>query len=152
MNPITDSPLFSRPSHLISRAGRLLVRVADTRLRPLGLSSGQLPVLAALAGGQVLAQKELARLARIEQPTMAQTLARMERDGLTQRRPDPADKRSSLISLCPAAEEKMGQVVDVLLGGNEEALQGLDHAEREVLADLLRRVIANLETMAGRRE
>ena len=35
----------------------------------------------ALAKGGCLSQKDLARLARVEQPTMAEMLARMERDG-----------------------------------------------------------------------
>jgi hypothetical protein len=54
---------------------------------------GWVPVLRALAEGGSLAQKELARLARVEQPTMAEMLARMERDRLVERHPNPDDKR-----------------------------------------------------------
>ena len=151
-NHLTESVIFSRPAHLINRASRLFIRVGDRRLGLLGFSAGQLPILVALKDGKRLSQKELARLARIEQPTMAQTLSRMERDGVIQRLPDAFDRRSSLVSLTPAATEKMAQVLEVLLQGNEEALQGFNDAEKEALTNLLRRVISNLETMADRKD
>ena len=87
-------------------AARLFARAIDQRLKAIGVSSGQLPVFFALAGGKALTQKELARLAAIEQPTMASTLARMERDGLIERRPDPDDGRSSLVSLSAKARQE----------------------------------------------
>jgi DNA-binding MarR family transcriptional regulator len=82
----------------VNLASRTIVRVIDAQLRPLGFSIGHLPVLRALAEGRSLAQKELARLARVEQPTMAEMLARMERDRLVERHPNPDDKRVSLTS------------------------------------------------------
>ncbi|MEO7715104.1 MAG: MarR family transcriptional regulator [Capsulimonas sp.] len=147
-----DITIFSTPGHLINRAARLSSRVGEVRLRPLGVSVGQLPTLGALRDGKTMTQKDLAALAHIEQPTMAQTLSRMERDGLIQRQTDPADKRSSLVRLTPEAMEKMIRVKEVLLQGNEEALEGFEETEKEMLVDLLRRVIVNLEAMAAREE
>ena len=152
INNSTELAFFSRPAHLINRASRLIMRVGDNRLDSLGVSTGQIPILAALRNGKRLSQKELAKLARIEQPTMAQTLSRMERDGLIVRQPDPADRRSSLVSLSPAAAEKMSQVLGVLVQGGEEMLEGFDDAEKELLSSLLHRVIGNLEAMAGRKD
>ena len=77
-----DENIFRRPGHLINRLARLSFRWTEERFQPLGLSTGQVPVLYALKDGASLTQKELARLVRIEQPTMAQLLSRMERDGL----------------------------------------------------------------------
>ena len=42
---------------------------------------------------------ELARRARLSKQTMTDLVRRLERDGLVERRPDPADARASLISL-----------------------------------------------------
>lgn len=147
-----QSPLFSRPAHLVNRASRLFLRLGDSQLQAFGVSSGQLPVLVALQDGKVLSQKELTALVRIKQPTMAQTLSRMERDGLIQRQPDPNDRRGSLISLCPAAAEKMDAIVETLLRGNEQALAGFEEAEKDALIALLRRLIGNLEAMADQQE
>ena len=147
---MTNSNFYFKPGHLINRASRLMLRVGEPRLRAIGFSAGQMPVLGALKDGKRMTQTELARLAQIEQPTMAQTLARMERDGIVQREPDPQDKRSSLVSLTPAALEKMGLAKEILVQGNEEALQGFDEAEVEMLSSLLHRVIVNLEAIANR--
>ena len=82
---------------------------------------------------------------------MAQMLARMERDGLIQRTPDPADGRSSRITLTAAAEERLPDAVATLLRGNREALRGFTDEEAGQLIALLSRLIANLDQVAERR-
>src|ERR1700730_12749653 len=113
-------PLRSEASagYMTNLAARLFARAIDERLRPLGVSSGQLPVFFALAGGGALRQTALAQAAAIEQPTMAATLSRMERDGLIQRRPDPSDRRSALIVLTAAALKKAKAVEDAVRSVN----------------------------------
>ena len=59
-----------RPGHLINRAARLLLRLADIRFRPLGLGVASFPVLSILSTGQKLSQKELALCDRIVQPML----------------------------------------------------------------------------------
>src|ERR1700684_3771915 len=90
---------LSTPGHLISLAARGFARLSEARLKPLGFGVGHLPVLIALQDGRASTQRALARFAKIEQPPMAQMLARMERDGLIQRAPEPADGRSRRITL-----------------------------------------------------
>jgi MarR family transcriptional regulator, transcriptional regulator for hemolysin len=143
-----NADIFRTPGHLINRLSRLSLRWAEERLHPLGLATAQMPVLYALKDGVYLTQKELASLARIEQPTMAQLLVRMERDGLIRRTANPNDKRSSLISLRPLALKKLPQAKQVLIQGNKEALRGFTDREIETLSRLLRRVVKNLDPMA----
>ncbi|MBB5367110.1 MULTISPECIES: MarR family winged helix-turn-helix transcriptional regulator [unclassified Janthinobacterium] len=131
-------------SKLISQAARALARLSDARLKGLGLAIGQLPVFVALKDGAQLSQKELARIAGVEQPSMAQLLARMERDGLIHREPDPADGRSSLISLSESATALLAPAREILFQGNREALAGFEPAEIDQLVSLLGRVIANV--------
>lgn len=131
--------------HLTNRAARLFARRIDDKLKVLGLSSGQLPVLFALSSGEALSQKALVELAAIEQPTMAATLSRMERDGLVVRQPDPRDGRGSLIRLTPTAMKKLPDVRAAIHDGNAEALAGFSDTERALYLDMLRRILANLE-------
>jgi DNA-binding MarR family transcriptional regulator len=84
-------------------------------------------------------------MAQIEQPTMAQLLARMERDGLIRRNANPDDKRSSLISLTPLALKKIPKARAILLEGNEEALRGFSDREVATLCRLLLRIVKNLD-------
>lgn len=135
------------PGHYFSRISRGLTRVGDARLREIGFATAQLPVLSMLKDGAARSQTELARLAKVEQPTMAQLLARMERDGLIRRDRDPADRRSSLISLTKAALAKLPAGQAVLRQGNVDMTRGLSPDDVATLVSLLRRVLANVEAM-----
>lgn len=129
------------PTLLINHYGRLLTRQADERLKTIGLTASQLPVLAALKDGGALTQRELAEAAGVEQPSMAQLLARMERDGLVRRDPSPTDGRSSLVSLTPAAQRKLEPGRALLRQIDEEACAIFTPAEREALAGMLLRLL-----------
>jgi MarR family transcriptional regulator for hemolysin len=144
-----DEDVLSTPGHLISLAARGFARLSEQRLKSLGFGVGQLPVLVALQNGEASTQRDLARFARVEQPPMAQMLARMERDGLIERTRDPADGRSSRIVLTKAAREGMPEAIATLFQGNREALAGFTDAEAEQLVALLTRLIKNLDQIAS---
>lgn len=141
--------MHNHPLKLIGRATRGFTRIADLELRELGFATGQMPVLGSLKGGKALSQAELARIAQVEQPSMAQLLNRMERDGLVERVPDPADKRSRLISLTEGAVARMPQAKALMEGRVREALAGFTAEETEQLSRLLVRLNENLDRMAG---
>jgi DNA-binding MarR family transcriptional regulator len=144
-----DLDVLSTPGHLVSLAARGFARLSEARLKPLGFGVGHLPVLVALRDGRASTQRDLARFARIEQPPMAQMLARMERDGLIQRTPDPTDGRSSRITLTDLAEARLPDAVSTLLSGNQEVLRDFTNKETKLLVDLLTRLIANLDRIAS---
>jgi DNA-binding MarR family transcriptional regulator len=139
---------LSTPGHLISLAARGFARLSEARLKPLGFGVGHLPVLIALRDGRADTQRDLAQFARIEQPSMAQMLARMERDGHIRRTPDAADGRSQRIALTPAALARLPDACEALFEGNREALQGFTDQEAAQLVALVTRVIANLDRIA----
>ncbi len=144
-----DLNVLSTPGHLISLAARGFARLSEARLKPLGFGVGHLPVLVALRNGRASTQRDLARFAKTEQPPMAQMLARMERDGLIQRTPDPADGRSRRVSMTKAAEARLPSAVAVLLRGNGEALGGFTDEDAAQLVALLTRLITNLDRVAN---
>ncbi len=144
-----DLDVLSTPGHLISLAARGFARLSEARLKPLGFGVGHLPVLVALRDGRASTQRDLARFAKVEQPPMAQMLARMERDGLIERTPDPADGRSSRITLTALAEARLPEAVSVLFQGNREALSDFTDEEARQLVTLLTRLIVNLDRIAS---
>ena len=144
-----DEDVLSTPGHLISLAARGFTRLSESRLKPLGFGVGHLPVLVALQDGKASTQRDLARFAKVEQPPMAQMLARMERDGLIERARDPADGRSSRIVLTKAAQQRMPEAMTALFHGNREALVGFTEAEASQLVDLLTRLIKNLDQISS---
>jgi DNA-binding MarR family transcriptional regulator len=129
--------------YLTNLAGRLLVRALERRLK--GGSAGPMPVFLALNDGKALPQKELARLAAVEQPTMANTLSRMDRDGLVAGEPDPNDRRSTLLRLTRLGRERADAALTAAGEVNALALSALKPAERAQFLDMLKRVIATLE-------
>ena len=130
--------------YMINWAARLFAREMDEALRPFGLMSGQLPVIFAHADGKPQPQRELVRLAAVEQSTMAKTLARMERDGLIQRTPDPNDRRSALISLSSSAADRLPDISAAVAAINARSHMHLTVENGELLLNLLRQVINNL--------
>ena len=131
--------------YLTNWAARLFGKAIDRRLKAANISSGQLPVFFALGDGGALSQKALVEFAAIEQPTMAATLVRMERDGLIERKSNPEDGRSALFKLTPSALKKARIVQDSIREINGEALSGLSNAEQKAFLAMLRTVIASLE-------
>ena len=131
--------------HLINRTARLMRQLADQRLAPLGLSSGQLPVLTALMDHEAMSQRVLTEHAGIEQPTMAATLARMERDHIVERIPDPNDGRSSLFSLTAGTRANTAAIRVVIESISVDALARLPTEDRERFRDNLETVIASVE-------
>jgi MarR family transcriptional regulator for hemolysin len=141
--------VLSTPGHLISLAARGFARLSEARLKPLGFGVGHLPVLVALQEGRADTQRDLARFAKIEQPSMAQMLARMERDGLIRRTPDASDGRSHRIALTGVAQTRLPNARAALVEGNRVALSGFTDEEAAQLVALLSRVIANLDRIAS---
>jgi MarR family transcriptional regulator, transcriptional regulator for hemolysin len=141
--------VLSTPGHLISLAARGFARLSEARLKPLGFGVGYLPTLVALKNGRAETQRDLARFVRIEQPSMAQMLVRMERDGLIRRTPDPADGRSSRISLTDTAHARLPDACTALFQGNRDALAGFSDEEATQLNALLSRLIANLDRVGS---
>lgn len=131
--------------YMTNRAARLFARAIDERLGALGLSSGHMPVLLTLADGSERSQKDLAAAAAVEQPTMAATLARMQRDGLVTRRRDPDDGRASLFALTAQIRARVGQVIAAAIEVNDRALAPLSADERRLYMDMLARIVAALD-------
>jgi MarR family transcriptional regulator, transcriptional regulator for hemolysin len=141
--------VLSTPGHLISLAARGFARLSELRLKPLGFGVGYLPVLVVLRDGRAETQRDLAKIVRIEQPSMAQMLSRMERDGLIRRTPDPTDGRSSLISLTETAQARLPDACATLFQGNADALEGFTEDETAQLISLLGRLISNLDRVGS---
>jgi DNA-binding MarR family transcriptional regulator len=72
-----------------------------------GLTPTSTAALATIERFGPLTPSELAKLERVRRPTVTRTLGCLEREGLVERTPDPADGRSSLVSVNSAGRERL---------------------------------------------
>ena len=131
--------------YMANWSARLFARAVETRLKPLGLSPGQLPLFFALAANAPMSQKSLCQIIGIEQPTMAATLARMERDGLVARKPDPQDGRSSFYFLTAKASKHAMAIERVVQDINGVALDGISEADRQIVLRVLNSAVKSMK-------
>lgn len=129
----------------VNHLARLLAQALREGIEPLGVVPGQFAQLLALYEQDGLTQAELCARVRIEQPTMASTLARMQRDGLINRVPDPADGRRALVMLTPRARAIQDQLIAAARAVNVTATRGLDHPQATAFLAALATAIDNLD-------
>ncbi|MGE0505951.1 MAG: MarR family winged helix-turn-helix transcriptional regulator [Solirubrobacterales bacterium] len=104
----TDDRLADAASQL-----RLAIVRSSRRLRQeaAGESSGLTPTsvaaLATIERHGPLTPSELAEIERVKRPSMTRTLGCLEREGLVERTADPADGRSSLVTVNAAGRERL---------------------------------------------
>jgi DNA-binding MarR family transcriptional regulator len=72
-----------------------------------GLTPTSTAALASVERHGPLTPSELAEIERVKRPTITRTLGCLEREGLVERTPDPADGRSALVSLNSAGRERL---------------------------------------------
>jgi len=129
----------------VNHLARLLAQALRERVEPHGVVPGQFAQLLALYEQDGLTQAELCARVRIEQPTMANTLARMQRDGLIDRVPDPADGRRALVTLTPRARDLQDQLIAAARAVNTTATRGLDEPQTTAFLAALASAIDNLD-------
>lgn len=101
---ISLSDTASQLRNAIVRTARALRQDAATET---GLGASATAALATINRDGPLTPSELAKVERVKRPSMTRTLACLERDGLIERTPDPADGRSSLVSVSAAGRGRL---------------------------------------------
>ncbi len=115
----------------------------------LGVTPGQFPILMTLWNEDGITQRELVERLEIEQATIANTLSRMVRDGLIDRRPHPTDKRAQLLFLTDRAKSLEEQVVAAAREADEALFAGFRRFERELLLEYMRWAVENARKLEG---
>ncbi len=111
-----------------------------------GLSGGlrALYVLGAAVEGEARNQIEVARRFGIDRTVMVRLIDELERDGLVQRQPDPADRRARIITATEAGERLYVDAEQKRRFVDQHVLAALRPEQREEFLRLLRTVVARL--------
>jgi DNA-binding MarR family transcriptional regulator len=131
--------------YVINQVARQFARALHDEISQHGVVPGQFAQLLALYEKDGITQQELCEIVQIEQPTMANTLKRMERDGLVERVPHASDRRKHLIVLTDKAKRLEGSLIDAAKRVNAAATQGLDSKDAGKLLATMRLLASNLD-------
>jgi DNA-binding MarR family transcriptional regulator len=132
----------------MSRLSRFLEHSIAEVLGRHGLNEPQFAVLAALrrAGPPgCLSPTDLYNSLLVSSGAMTNRLRRLEVAGLVRRIPDPNDGRGLLVALTRKGQRVVDEAVDAHTANEHRLLAALTPSDREVLADLLRRLLLQFE-------
>lgn len=131
---------------LISDVSRLLRREFDMRARAVGVTRAQWKTLLALSRQEGLNQGALAERLEVEPITLCRMVDRLADAGHVERRRDPTDRRAWNIYLTDRSRPLLDQLRGIADSLLDVAFSGLTEAERDGLADSLRRIHINLSS------
>ena len=139
---------------LLYRRDVAMARHRAALSRRLGLSDIEVVAVLHLAHRTELTTARLGALLDLSSGGATALVQRLERLGVTTRRPHPEDRRSSLIRLAPRVADELARASAPLDAGTAEAMAALDPDEAGAVAGFLERLAELSEelTAAGEDE
>jgi DNA-binding MarR family transcriptional regulator len=138
MTPNDRLPLVLRAAYLA------LHRCSDVQFAKLGVTADQFVLLATLARGKVLTQRELAARMPSDPSTVQAMLVLLERRGFVSRETHPTDGRARTVALTESGRRKFRQAFKAGQTIRDQMVSSLSTAETRTLVKLLRRVSKSL--------
>ena len=138
MSASHELPIALRAAYLA------LHRRTEARFAKHGVTADQFVLLATLARGEALTQRELARRMPSDPSTVRAMLVLLERSGLVQRDAHPTDARARTVALTPAGNRKFQQLWKSGQSIRDQMTATLLPGEDELFVRLLERVADSL--------
>lgn len=133
---------------MVADVSHLMRRAFDERARSSGLSRPQWRVLTMLRRHEGINQGGLADLVEVEPITLCRMVDRLQEAELVERRADPADRRAWRLHLTDKARALLEEMRPMAFSLFDDAMTGLDPAERSDLFRMLERIRTNLSRRA----
>jgi DNA-binding MarR family transcriptional regulator len=127
-------------AYLLVQLGFHAARRFSERLAPLGLEPRQFGMLTRLAANEGKSQQAVGELIGLNPTRMVFLVDELEKQGLVERRRNPADRRSYELYLTDQGRAKLSEAQGVSAGNDREIGASLTGAQRRELATLLRQV------------
>ena len=121
-----------------------LHRSSDNQFTKLGVTADQFVLLATLARGHALTQRELAARMPSDPSTVRAMLVLLEERGLVSRNTHPTDGRARTVALTVSGLRKYRQAFEAGQAIRDQMVSSLSAAETRSLVKLLRRVSKSL--------
>lgn len=125
-------------------AARTGQELAKARLAPMGLTVQMCGVLIRLGEGP-LSQHELGEQLGIDRTTVVELIDELEKKRVVERRRNPSDRRSYLLTLTPKGRVFQKRAAQAFDGAADDFFGPLTSGERSAMADMLRRMILSAD-------
>ncbi len=133
-----ELPLALRTAYLT------LHRRSDAVFVEYGITADQFVLLATLARGQAMTQRELATRMPSDPSTVRAMLVLLEKQGLVEREPHPTDARARTVNLTKAGARTFQQAFDAGQEVRDQMVESLSASETRTLLSLLQRLTESL--------
>jgi DNA-binding MarR family transcriptional regulator len=132
--------LETQIGHLLRRAHQRHVAQFEKEVGDLDLTTTQFAALAKISERGEVSQNLLGRMTAMDPATIQGVIQRLMARGLIDRRPDPNDRRATLLRLSNAGRALTREAIRRAHGVADAALSPLSDDERARLAHLLRKL------------
>jgi MarR family transcriptional regulator for hemolysin len=123
---------------------KLVTRAFEQELAAAGGSQPTWLILLALKQQAWRTQQEIAATVGIEGATLTHHLDRMEKEGLIDRKRDPANRRAVIVELTGAGEEMFRKLAQAAMSFDKRLRKGLSEDEVDAFRETLTRLRANV--------
>lgn len=133
--------LEALPGHYIRRLQQIAVAVFLQETAEYGITPVQYAALQRVRAMPGIDQRTLARSIGFDTSTIAGVIDRLEARGWLMRSVSPTDRRARLLTITPAGEALLQEVVPGVLAAQQRMLEPLDPQERETFIRMLKTVV-----------
>jgi DNA-binding MarR family transcriptional regulator len=133
--------LIESVGFILSKLAQRVIRLAEGKMAALGIQTKHVGVLATIVERGPLSQKAVGEALLIDRTTMVQLADKLESLGLVERRPDPVDRRVSLLHLTADGETAYRRARSLVREAEAHLLDCLSADDRWKLHRLLVRVL-----------
>jgi len=134
-------PLASEIEFLTVRVFVAGTRLANERLRPIGLRARSYAALAMACSDVPVRQRDLVALLELDPSQIVALIDELETAGLVRREPDPDDRRSKVVEATERGRKLFARARVVTASAERETFAALSVEERDTLRRLLRKVV-----------
>jgi MarR family transcriptional regulator, transcriptional regulator for hemolysin len=125
--------------HMIHQRSRTLSNTLNETLAPFGLSHAQYMIMYVLDTGGPSTQSHMRKYLQVEAPTIARTIATMERNDWIEKRPG-TDRRTQIIHLTDNTKKMLPGIKARVAEAEKRSLVQLSDKDREALHELLGKI------------
>lgn len=131
----------------VSRLSITQTRAAGTAAKVAGVNSTSYAILSELSLDGWLTNGQIAERLGMSTGGVTPALDRLERSGFVERSPNPADRRSSVVSITPDGQGVLRDASELLASELEGFIEELDERDRETILRFLVRANDAYETV-----